>query len=409
VENVETVVIGGGQAGLAMSYHLGLLGLEHLVLERARVAERWRTQRWDSLMFQFPNWSIELPGRAYAGNEPDGFAHKDEILRFVENYSESIQAPLRTGVNVQSLRSAPRSGRYSLVTDHGELEARNVVIATGAYQRPKIPSSSSRLPSGLFQIHASQYRNAGELPAGAVLVVGTGASGCQIAEGLLEAGRHVYLSVGQHLRIPRRYRGRDAFWWRRELGHLDLTAEDTPRDRRMPAPLVTGVRGGHDIDLRQFAADGMTLLGRVREIRDGRLTFASDLEESLRRGDQACDEFKTAVDRYVSRTGIDAQPAPGDARPDPRGPFLETVAEIDVCGAAIGSVIWATGYDVDFGWVELPIFDERREPTHRRGVTAMPGIYFLGLAWLHKQKSSFLFGVGEDAAYLAERIALRRA
>lgn len=403
MESVETVVIGGGQAGLAMSYHLRRLGQEHVVVERGRVGERWRTQRWDSLMFQFPNWSIELPGHRYAGDAPDAFSHKDEIVNLIEGYCALIRAPLRTAVTVRSLRAAPRPSRYLLATDQGDIEARNVVIATGPYQRPRIPSLATLVPTNILQIHASEYRNAAGLPPGALLVVGTGASGCQIAEELLDSGRRVYLSVGQHRRIPRRYRGRDAFWWRRELGHLDATAETTPRAQRMPAPLVTGVAGGHDIDLRQFAANGMTLLGHLRDIRETRVRLAPDLADSLSRGDQVCDEFKETVDEYVRKTGLEAPNTQSD-QPGNVHDLEKPIEELDLRAAGIGTVLWATGYQLDLGWVELPIFDERGEPVHRRGVTPVPGIYFLGLPWLHKQKSSFLYGVGEDAEYLAERI-----
>ena len=402
MERVETVIIGGGQAGLAMSYHLRRLGREHVIVERARVAERWRTQRWDSLMFQLPNWSISLPGQSYAGKDPDGFSHKDQIVKFLEDYCESIAAPLRTGVTVRSLRAASQAGQYMLVTDHGELEARNVVIATGPYQRPKTPQLSSGFPVHVFQIHASEYRNPGALPTGPVLVVGAGASGCQIAEELLEAGRRVYLSVGRHRRVPRRYRGRDFIWWRRELGHLDQTAEATPKVRQMERLLLTGIHGGRDVNLRQLAARGMILLGRLRAIHESHIALDSDLEGNLRAGDQAYDEFKSDVDDYVTRMGIDAPRMPGDA--DQPRESQESIGEIDVRASAISSVIWATGYALDFRWVELPIFDELGEPVHRRGITPVPGVYVLGLAWLHKRKSSFLFGVGEDAEYLAERI-----
>jgi putative flavoprotein involved in K+ transport len=404
MELVETVIIGGGQAGLAMSYHLRRLGQEHVVVERGQVGERWRMQRWDSLMFQFPNWSIELPGYRYAGDAPDAFSHKEEIVKLIEEYCALIRAPLRTAVTVRSLRAAPRPSRYILVTDQGDIEARNVVIATGPYQRPRIPSLAALIPGEFLQIHASEYRNAARLPPGAVLVVGTGASGCQIAEELLDAGRRVYLSVGRHRRIPRRYRGRDVFWWRRELGHLDATAETTPRVRRMPAPLVTGIRRGHDINLRQFAANGMTLLGHLRDIRDTQFGLAPDLEDSLTKGDQACDEFKRAVDEYVRKAGLEAPRTQSNEQAGHIRDRQKPVEEFDLRAAGIGTVLWATGYQLDLGWVELPIFDELGEPVHRRGVTAVPGIYFLGLAWLHKQKSSFLYGVGEDAEYLADRI-----
>ena len=401
IESIETVIVGAGQAGLAMSYHLSRCGREHIVLDRARVAERWRTQRWDSLMFQFPNWSIELPGRSYSGTDPDGFSHKSEVLAFIEGYAAWIRPPLRTGVEVLSLRPASRPDGYLVTTNAGAFETRNVVIATGPYQRPRVPSLSAELPPDLMQMHAAEYRSPRELPPGAVLVVGSGASGCQIAEELLVTGRHVFFAIGRHRRVPRRYRGHDVFWWRRTLGYLDQKAEDTPSEMRLPPPLVTGVGGGHDVDIRSYASDGMTLLGHVREIRDGRITVADDLEENLAAGDRTLDKFFSAVHDYLRSRDIDA--ADIGTPISPRG-VLKSTDRIDLRASDIRSVIWATGYQLDFRWVELPILDERGEPIQRRGVTSAPGIYFLGLAWMHKVKSSFLYGVGEDAEYLAGRI-----
>jgi putative flavoprotein involved in K+ transport len=400
-KNIDTVIVGAGQAGLAVSYHLSQRGREHLVLERARVAERWRTQRWDSLMFQFPNWSIELPGSVYVGSNPDGFSHKDEVLAFIEDYAVRIKAPVRTGVEVLSLRPASHPHCYLVSTNAGDFEARNVVIATGPYQRPRVPDIAKALPGDVLQVHASDYRNPGDLPPGGVLVVGSGASGCQISEELLVAGRQTFFAIGRHRRVPRRYRGRDVFWWRRALGHLDQKAEDTPIDRREPPPLVTGVGGGHDVDIRSYAKDGMTLLGHVGQINGGRLSIAGDLEHSLSAGDQTFNDFTSAVDEYVRSGGPDVVPATISPPPTTA---QEIVTEIDIRSANIRSVVWATGYALDFRWVELPIFDRRGEPIQRRGVTSAPGIYFLGLAWMHKAKSSFLYGVGEDAEYLAERI-----
>src|SRR3989475_4068395 len=405
MERVETVVVGGGQAGLAISYHLKELRQEHLVLERARVAENWRTQRWDSLMFQFPNWSIELPGDAYTGDDPEGFSHKDDILRFIEDYGARIKAPLRTGVNVLSLRPDAQADRYVLHTHSGDRKAESGVIATGPYQRPQVPQLSAGFPADLVQLHASEYRNPGALPAGAVLVVGSGGSGCQIADELVEAGRRVYLPVGRHRRFPRRYRGRDFFWWWRALGRHDRTVDDSPEARRMARPLITGVHGGYDIDLRRSAANGVRLLGHLLGISDGRAAMAPDLEENIRKGDQAFSDFRREVDDYVSRTGTDAPLQQSDYSRALTSGALEALGVIDVRAVAIRSVIWATGYTLDFGWVGLPIFDERSEPVHRRGVTAAPGIYFLGLSWLYKRTSAFLCGVGQDARYLAERIA----
>ena len=400
-EKIDTVIVGAGQAGLAVSYYLGQRGREHLVLERARVAERWRTQRWDSLMFQFPNWSMELPGRAYVGSNPDGFSHKDEVLAFIEEYALRIKAPVRTGVEVRSLRTASDPHCYLLSTNEGDFEARNVVIATGPYQRPRIPDLAKGLPYDVLQVHASDYRNPAQLPPGGVLVVGSGASGCQISEELLAAGHRTFFAIGRHRRVPRRYRGRDVFWWRRTLGYLDQKTEDTPTDKREPPPLVTGVGGGHDVDIRSYAQDGMTLLGHVRQIDGGRLWLAGDLEHSLSAGDQAFIDFTSAVDEYLRRAGLDVAPNPIPTAPTTAP---EVITEIDIRSANIRSVIWATGYALDFRWIELPIFDRSGEPMQCRGVTSAPGIYFLGLAWMYKAKSSFLYGVGEDAEHLAARI-----
>ena len=384
-----------------MSYYLSQRGREHIVLERARVAERWRTQRWDSLMFQFPNWSIELPGRSYTGSDPEGFSHKNEVLAFIEDYATWIKAPVRTGVEVLSLRRTSDPHHYLVSTNAGEFEARNVVIATGPYQRPRTPSLAKGFPPHLLQVHASEYRNPRELPSGGVLVVGSGASGCQIAEELLAAGRQVSFAIGRHRRVPRRYRGHDVFWWRRALGYLDQKAEDTPRPQREPPPLVTGVGGGHDVDIRSYARDGMTLLGHVRQVHDGRVSLADDLEETLAAGDQTFSEFTSAVDDYLRSRDFDVPEAVTSTSPSPP---QKPVSEIDIRAMDIRSVVWATGYTLDFRWIELPIFDECGEPIQRRGVTSAPGIYFLGLAWMHKVKSSFLYGVGEDAEHLAERI-----
>jgi len=355
-------------------------------------------------MFQFPNWSIELPGRSYIGSEPDGFAHKDEVLRFIEDYCAFIRAPIRTGVNVTKLRAQSSGKLYEIVTGSANILARNVVVATGPHQNPRFPSLRRSLAASVTQIHACEYRNPSALPEGAVLVVGSGASGCQIADELLEAGRTVYFSVGGHRRVPRRYRGRDVFWWRRELGELDQTEEATPVARRRP-PLVTGAHGGYDIDLRQSAARGMILLGHLIDDFDGTMFFAPDLQRSLDAADQHLIAFKNAVDIYLQKTGLEAPLACDDGLVAGNRGTLKIHEQIDLKASRISAVIWATGYSYDFGWVELPVFDSRGLPAQYRGVTSLPGIYFLGLQWLHKAKSSFLYGVGEDAGYIASRIA----
>ena len=403
-EAVETVVVGAGQAGMAMSRELTARGCEHVVLERARIAERWRTQRWASLRFQFPNWSIELPGARYTGDEPDGFAPRNEIVTWLERYGTSLAAPVRTGVEVMSLSAAAREGRYLLRTTRGQIEALNVVVATGPYQRSRVPGMAAAVPADIVQVHAGDYTAPDALPSGAVLVIGTGASGCQIAEELLEAGRDVVLAVGRHRRVPRRYRGRDVFWWRRELGHLDLRSEDVPVERRQPAPLVTGVHGGHDIDLRAYAERGMTLVGHVAGIEARTLALARDLNDHLDAGDRACDAFRAEVDAFVAQQGLSFPADPGMESSRTPLPMPE---RLDLDRAGIRTIVWATGYTTDFRWIGLPIVDGRGAARHRRGVSDAPGVYFLGLPWLARAKSSFLCGVGDDAAYLAERIAAR--
>ena len=400
IESHDTVIVGGGHAALALSYHLSRLGREHVILERGRVAERWRSERWDSLAFQFPSWSIRLPGVSYRGGDPDGFAPRDEVVRFIERYAAWIAAPVRTGVSVRGLRQKPGSARFLLDAGDTTYEAASVVVATGPYQEPALPEASSALPSRIAQTHSSRYRNPGALPPGAVLVVGSGASGCQIAEDLAEGGRRVHLSVGRHRRMPRRYRGRDVFWWLQEMGGLDQTIDERGEPR--PNPLVTGAKGGHDIDLRRYAADGMELCGHVRGASGERLALAPDMMAEIERGDRAFAAFTRVVDEHVARTGLDA-PANPAAAPSPAPP--EPPLELDLRAAGITSVVWATGFRYDFGWIEPRVFDAGGEPVHRRGVTRCPGLYFLGLPWLWKLKSSVLCGVGEDAEYIAEHIA----
>jgi putative flavoprotein involved in K+ transport len=405
-ESIETVIVGGGQAGLAMSYHLRALGREHVVLERGRVAERWRSERWDSLTFQFPSWSIELPGHAYRGGDPEGFAPRDEVVRFLDEYRDRIRAPLRTGVTVRAVRRKPGASRLLVETDGLAYEAAHVVAATGPYQEPLRPAVAAALPAEIVQVHSSRYRNPGALPPGAVLVVGSGASGCQIVEDLLAAGRTVYLSVGRHRRVPRRYRGRDVFWWIREMGGLDQTIAERPDARQTPNPLVTGVGGGHDIDIRDYAARGVVLLGHLRGGGDGRLHFDDDLDAELA-GDEGWVTFCNSVDEYARRAGLEPPPARTELGAAPRVHRFASPTQLDLRAARVTSVIWATGFRADFGWIDLPAFDAAGEPRHRRGVSPCAGLYFLGLPWLHKLKSSVLCGVGEDAQHLAERIAAR--
>lgn len=412
VERVDTVIIGGGQAGLAASYYLGELGCAHVILERQRVAERWRSERWDSLTFQFPNWAMKLPGYPYSGADPDGFAPRDEVVRFIESYAAVIRAPVRCGVAVTSLRQRPASERFQIETEDGEIEAANVVIATGPYQKPSVPHAMEHAMRGFFQVHSSRYRSPAQLPDGAVLVVGSGNSGCQIAEDLLRSGRYVYLAVGTHRRAPRRYRGRDCTWWQFALGEFDQTTDKRPTKRT--ARLLTGVDGGRDMDLRRLGLDGVVLLGHVRSAQEGKIALAPDLVTSLAGGDAWFVEFLKSADEYARKNGLELpdDDRPLEPLPDPKE-VSAPILELDLKAAGVSTVIWANGFSYDFAWIHLPIFAEignpsRQEPIHQRGVTAIPGLYFIGLPWLSKLKSSLMAGAGEDAAFIAEHIAYRK-
>ena len=404
-EQIDTLVIGGGQAGLTMSHRLKQRGLKHLVLERHRIAERWRSERWDGLTFQFPNWSVRLPEFSLSHPEPDGFASTAEIVDFIDAYAAFVAPPIRCGVEAKRLRHRDGGPGFIVETGDGSIEAHNVVVATGPYQRPLIPDLLRG--EAVFQVHASRYRNPAQLPEGAVLVVGSGASGAQIAEELHRAGRGVFLSVGRHTRLPRRYRGYDLVRWLGEMGIDQTTTEQRGPSRLLP--VISGAYGGHTIDFRRFAADGITLLGRLAAARDGVIEIAPDLAESLANGDAVYTTFLDMVDAHIRRHGLDfpQEPAARAMLPDP--PCVTApLRQLDLAACGINAVVWATGYGLDFRWIELPVLDAQGEPLHRNGITEIPGLYFLGLQWLSRMKSSFLSGVGDDAAVLADHIAARR-
>ena len=402
-ETVDTLVIGGGQAGLTMSHRLKQRGIGHLVLERGRIAERWRSERWDGLMFQFPNWSVRLPDFAFPHADADGFSDTAAIIAFIEDYATFVTPPIRCGVEVTKLRRD--AGGFVADLAGGSIAARSVVVATGPYQRPLRPALLDDHP-GLFQVHASSYKNPAHLPDGAVLVVGAGASGAQITEELMRAGRRVFLSVGRHNRLPRRYRGRDLFWWLAEMGVDETRVEQRGPSRLLP--VISGAHGGRTIDFRRFAADGVTLLGRVTAARNGVLAIAPDLTSNIANGDAYYATFLGIVDDFIAARGLD-QPADPLARlrlPDP--PCLTAPLDtIDLRAERITGVIWATGYGLDLNWIDIPVLDANGVPRHHHGVSEVPGLYFLGLQWLSKMKSSFLSGVGDDAAALADHIAAR--
>lgn len=399
----SVVIVGGGQAGLAMSHCLTRHGIDHVVLERDRIAAEWRTRRWDSFCLVTPNWQCDLPGFPYRGADPDGFMGRDEVVRYLEDYAASFRPPVREGVEVTRL-TARRGGGFVLQTGGGELTAEQVVVATGPYQAPVVPRMAERLPERITQLHSSAYRNPGALPAGPVLVVGSGQSGCQIAEDLHLAGRQVHLATGGAPRVARFYRGRDVVAWLHDMGHYDRPVGEEPAPLRANH-YVTGRDGGRDIDLRALALEGMRLYGRLVAITRGRARFAPDLRANLDAADAVAESIKDAIDGYIAAQGIDAPP---EARYVPvwEPPAEPSCLDLD----RIDTVVWATGFRYDHRWIEVPVFDGRGRPVHRRGVTGQAGLYFLGLPWLHTWGSGRFAGVGRDAEYLAARIAaaLRR-
>ena len=400
-------VVGGGQAGLSMSWYLRQRGVDHVVLERDRVGHEWRDRRWDSFCLVTPNWQCRLPGFDYPGDDPDGFMAGADIVGYLEKYAASFDPPLAEGVSVDRLRRTP-NGVFELVTSAGTCTADQVVVATGPYHNPAVPRIAERLPGGITQLHSAQYRNPGRLPAGAVLVVGTGQSGCQIAEDLHLAGRRVHLAVGSAPRAARRYRGRDTLAWLDEMGHyakgIDEFA-DADAVRLRANHYMTGRDGGRDIDLRAFATQGMRLHGRLASVDGPVLGFAGDLTANLDNADKVAEGIKDAIDNYLAATGIEA---PAEERYVPVWAPSPGATTIDLAAEGITAVVWGTGFHRDHRWIEVPVFDGRGYPTHERGVTSCPGLYFLGLPWQYTWGSGRFAGMARDAGYLIERITAAR-
>jgi putative flavoprotein involved in K+ transport len=401
------VVIGAGQAGLSISYSLIRRGIDHIVLERDRIAAEWRDRRWDSFCLVTPNWQCALPGFPYAGPDPDGFMLRDEVVGYLESYARWFRPPVCEGVGVTRLR-VNEGGQFVVTTTAGTLTARQVVVATGPYQVPLIPRMAERLPEEITQLHSADYRDPGHLPQGAVLVVGTGQSGCQIAEDLMLAGRQVHLSTGSAPRVARFYRGRDVVAWLDDMGYYHRSIDefdDADAVRLRANHYVTGRDGGRDIDLRAFALQGMRLYGRLSAVSGNKLSFTDDLRTNLDNADAVAESIKNSIDAYLDANGIEAPVEPGYVPVWEPG---EEPASVDLHTAGITSVIWCTGFGRDNRWVDLPVFDGKGYPVHHRGVTTFPGLYFLGLPWQWTWGSGRLCGIAEDAEYLAERIASAR-
>lgn len=401
--HIETLIIGGGQGGLSVSYFLQQAGREHLVLEAAdQPAKAWRSERWDSFYLNSPNWSFRLPGAAYSGPEPDGYMPRDQVVASFEQYIDRFRLPVRFGVRAGSIQWLDPGFRVE--TDQETYQAGNVVVATGMYQHPKVPSFATALNGNTQAITSGQYRNPEALPPGAVLVVGSAQSGCQIAEELYQSGRKVYLCVGSAGRVPRRYRGRDIFEWLDRSGFWSRTPAQllSPQMRFAANPMVSGTQGGHDLNLHQFYRDGVTLLGHLLDIQDHTLTLAPDLHENLHKADHLEENILQMVDGYIAHNSIAAPqeqvPHLTDAYQSPE------IAQLDLKAAGITSVIWALGYHYDFSLVKLPVFDSFGFPISTSGETSYSGLYFSSLPWIPCPRTGLLLGVAEQATQVAHRI-----
>jgi len=403
VEKIESVIIGGGQAGLSLSYYLTQAGREHIVLEKSpHVADAWRNRRWDSFTLITPNWSFKLPGAEYADSEPNGFMPKVEIVRRFEQYKLGNHMPVYYSTEVTRVEPLTGHYRYRIFTNKENYESKNVIIATGMFQKGKIPAFASQIPQQIIQIPSDAYRNPKALPPGTVLVVGSAQSGCQIAEELNEAGRKVYLSTGTAGRFPRHYRGKDGYDWLNLIGFFDRTTAmlDSPKDRFFGSPHSTGKGGGHEINLHKFYRNGIILLGHVRGYEDGKLVLAPDLKENLTKSDGFAADLIKQIDQYILKNALKL-PAEevlilDDAYSAPEIHSLNLLAE------GVSTIIWATGYLNDYSLVQLPLLDSYGYPSTDRGITRYPGLYFLGLQWMNVFKSGFLMGIGESAQYVAE-------
>lgn len=407
IELTDTLVVGAGQAGIALSEHLGNAGVPHIILEKNRVAEAWRTERWDALVANGPAWHDRFPNLLFKGDDPDAFVSKDRVADYLIEYAEMVNAPIREGVEVLKAERLPGKGGFRVETSAGAFEAKRIVAATGAFQHPVFPPIVPKT-AGVEQLHSLYYKNPDQLAEGAVMIVGAGSSGAQIADELNRAGQKVFLSVGPHDRPPRRYRERDYVWWLGVLGLWDMSAATSGTEHVTIS--VSGAYGGHTMDFRRLGNEGVTLVGMTQGFDEGVLSFADDLQRNLAAGDANYLELLDAADAYVDRTGIDLpeEPEARNAYSDPDC-LKNPLRSVDFSEEGITTIIWATGFRQDFSWIKVDAFDEEGAPIHQRGVSVAPDVYFLGLPWQSRRGSTFLWGVWHDAKFIADQISIQRA
>ena len=408
MERIHTIVIGGGQAGLAMSRCLFDRSIEHVVFERGRIAERWRSERWDSLRLLTPNWQTRLPAFRYDGPEPDGYMSMPELIAFFERYARSFPSPVQGDTAVLRIETA--GTLFRVRTSRGTWLARNVVIATGYSDVPHVPPFARRLPPRVVQIVPTAYRNPGQLPPGGVLVVGASATGVQLAEEIHASGRPVTLTAGRHLRLPRTYRGRDIMWWFDEMGILDETTDDVfdfRRSRNQPSLQLIGRSDVGSLHLEGLRRRGVRVLGRLIAADAERVTFDDDLIATTAASDVKLAEVLLRIDEFIAKTGRSAPLAPEPFEPTWTAAYGADRASVHLEAAGINTVVWATGFVRSYPWLNVPVLDSRGDIVHRAGVTAVPGLYVLGMHFQRRRKSAFIDGVGADAAFLADRIVER--
>ena len=407
MRRIDSVVIGAGQAGLGVSRELVERGIEHVVLEQGRIGETWRSQRWDAFALNSPAWMNRLPGDA-APARPDDFPSAPEFAIGLERYAFRHRLPVHESVTVRSLDLGFRGDGLSVATDAGVLQARSVVVASGGARAARVPAMGAALSASILQLHAAGYRSADELPAGSVLVVGGGQSGVQIAEDLLHAGRRVFLATSTVGRLPRRYRGRDAFAWLVDDGFFD----ERPTEATAPTnPQISGAAGGHTLSYQHLERLGAVLLGGVAGMSGPRLTLRPDLARNLLFADAASEALRSRIDAHIARSGIDApepEPDPAD-EPYPGRSIPRPPLELDLRRAAVATVIWAVGFDADTGFVRPPIVGNRGEITQRDGATAVPGLFVVGQSWLRSRRSGTIYGVAADAPHVADLVTRRLA